>query len=129
MIKDISILPNSQYNECKCGDRKRSFAKLCIKCYKAEKHISKRTKDEISGNNWWSKRTPIARHARRVFLKSERPHYCMVCGYDKHYEVCHIKGVAEFDNTVTIEEINNIDNLIALCRNCHWEYDNGLLEL
>ena len=29
----------------------------------------------------------------------------------------------------TIEEINNINNLIGLCPNHHWEYDNGLLEL
>ena len=28
-----------------------------------------------------------------------------------------------------IEEINNIDNLVALCPTCHWELDHGYLVL
>lgn len=39
--------------------------------------------------------------------------------YDKHIEIAHIKSVAEFDDSVTIAEINSIDNLIALCPNHH----------
>ena len=46
----------------------------------------------------------------------------------QHYEVCHIKGISDHGLDTTIGEINDIHNLIALCPNCHWEMDNGLLE-
>lgn len=42
-------------------------------------------------------------------------------------EICHINGVAGFPDTATIDEINSPSNLIALCPNCHWEFDNGLI--
>lgn len=80
-------------------------------------------------NNWWSGRVPIAKSARKIFNNSDKPKCCSVCGYSKHYEVCHIKPVSSFDNISTLKEINSIDNLVGLCRNCHWEYDNGLLIL
>lgn len=129
MILDLNKLPNSQYNECSCGGRKKVKANLCSICYKRERHISQRTKDQINGENWWTRRIPIAKHARKIYSLSDRPKKCVVCGYNKHYEVCHIKAVAEFDNTVTIEDINNINNLVSLCRNCHWEFDKGLIKL
>ena len=53
----------------------------------------------------------------------------MICGYSKHYEVAHIKAVADFDDNDLISEINSENNLIALCPNHHWEYDNGLLKI
>lgn len=79
--------------------------------------------------DWWSARVPIAKLARRIYLKSNKLKSCSICGYDKHFEVCHIKAVSEFEDTVTIEEINNINNLTALCRNCHWEVDNNVTSL
>lgn len=39
------------------------------------------------------------------------------------------KAVSDFDDSVTIREIDSIDNLIGLCPNHHWEYDNGILKL
>lgn len=50
--------------------------------------------------------------------------YCNVCGYDKHYEVCHIKSIASFKSNTSVSIINDLTNLIALCPNCHWEHDN-----
>ena len=50
-------------------------------------------------------------------------------GYDKHYEVCHIKAVSDFSEDTPITVINHIDNLVALCPNHHWEFDNGLLDI
>lgn len=49
---------------------------------------------------------------------------CEKCGYDKHIEVCHKRPIKEFDDTHTIKEINDINNLIGLCPNCHWEMDH-----
>ena len=50
---------------------------------------------------------------------------CAVCGYDKHVELAHIKAVSEFNVSDKLSDINNERNIIQLCRNCHWEFDNG----
>jgi predicted restriction endonuclease len=44
-------------------------------------------------------------------------------------EVAHIKAVSNFSEDSLISEINDISNLIGLCPNHHWEYDNGLLDI
>jgi predicted restriction endonuclease len=61
-------------------------------------------------------------------MKSDKPKKCSNCSYDKHYEVCHIKDVKHFPEESFLSEVNQIDNLISYCRNCHWEFDNGLLQ-
>lgn len=79
--------------------------------------------------NWQSARSAIQRLARKIYENSDKPKRCQNCGYDKHYQVCHIKSVAELDDHAVIFEVNNIDNLLALCPNCHWEFDHGQLTL
>lgn len=74
--------------------------------------------------NWQSARSNIRAHAQKLYLKSDKPKCCIVCGYDKHYQVSHIKAVSEFSGDSTIKEINDINNLIALCPNHHWEFDH-----
>lgn len=54
----------------------------------------------------------------------EKP--CHICGYDKHVELCYIKPISKFDDNSKIGEVNCEENLIQLCPNCHWEFDNGL---
>lgn len=78
---------------------------------------------------WQTARSAIAKGARQIFNNSSKPKKCAICGYERHYEVCHIKAVSDFDDNALIAEINNIDNLIALCPNHHWEYDNGVLDI
>ena len=73
---------------------------------------------------WQTARSAIQKHARKIYENSEKTKQCVVCGYDKHYEVAHIKAVSDFQDNSLISEINDIDNLIALCPNHHWEYDN-----
>lgn len=53
---------------------------------------------------------------------------CFNCGYDKHVELCHIKALASFDDSELISVVNAESNVMPLCRNCHWEFDNKLLE-
>jgi len=53
---------------------------------------------------------------------------CQVCGYDKHIEVCHRKAISDFPDSALLSEINNEQNLLALCCNHHWEFDHGLLD-
>lgn len=93
--------------------------------------LSNKTKGELFAErkNWQSARTAIRKHANRIFFENNTTHKCAICGYDKHIEVAHIKAVSDFDDTATIREINSITNLIGLCPNHHWEYDNGVIEL
>jgi hypothetical protein len=49
---------------------------------------------------------------------------CQFCGYDKHVEIAHIKGISTFTGDTLVSVINGEDNLMALCPNCHWEFDN-----
>lgn len=67
--------------------------------------------------------------ARAWYLKSDRPKYCVACGYNKHFHVGHIKAIDSFDLETLVTVINDPSNLIALCPNCHWEHDHGLLTL
>lgn len=85
--------------------------------------------DLFTERNWQSARSAIQRLARKIYDMSSKPKKCVVCGYDKHYEVAHIKSVSSFDDNALISEINDIDNLIALCPNHHWEYDNDNLDI
>ena len=55
---------------------------------------------------------------------STLPQICMKCGYDKHVEVCHIKPIRQFSEDTLLSVINDKTNLLLLCPNCHWEYDN-----
>lgn len=80
-------------------------------------------------SNWQSARSAICKSARKIFNESDKLKECAVCGYSIHYDVAHRKAVSVFDDDCLIYEINHIDNLIALCKNHHWEYDNNLLKI
>ena len=64
----------------------------------------------------------IRSKARKVIKNLEKK--CIKCGYNRHVEVCHIKPISSFKDTAKISEVNDINNLILLCPNCHWEFDN-----
>lgn len=116
---------------------KKSVIDRCSKlgmecqCQKQETFILDMTKGEIFGRrkNWQSARSSIRKIAKDVYFEHNKHAKCEICGYDKHIEVAHIKAVSEFDDDVTIREINSIGNLIGLCPNHHWEYDHGILKL
>jgi hypothetical protein len=36
--------------------------------------------------------------------------------------------LTSFPLETPISVVNALDNLVGLCRNCHWEFDNGLLQ-
>jgi predicted restriction endonuclease len=80
-------------------------------------------------SNWQNARSNIQNSARKIFFKNCLDPKCIVCGYTNHVEVAHIKAVSNFSEDSLISEINDISNLIGLCPNHHWEYDNGLLDI
>jgi hypothetical protein len=67
--------------------------------------------------------------AKTIYKNSSKPKYCINCKYDIFYEVCHIKPICSFLENTPISVINNLDNLVSFCPNCHWEFDNGEIKL
>ena len=145
IFKDI-ILTSKTWKELgvKLGYKKTSLAsnvKESIKerCQKLNIELQieeipvlmKMTKGEMfdRSKHWTNARIMIQRLAKRNFHNANKERKCVVCGYDKHIDVAHIKAVADFDDSATLEEINEPDNLIGLCPNHHWEYDHGMLDL
>lgn len=110
---------------------KNRLLKLDLELYPEPVRISECTKEELFNkrSHWHNARGAIQTHARLTYNNSEKPKCCKVCGYDKHYEVAHLKAVKDFEKDAKVLDINHIDNLIALCPNHHWEFDNGLLNL
>ena len=82
----------------------------------------------VARDGWRSARARIQKLARSVYKRSKRSRVCR-CGYALHTDIAHIRAVADFPDDTLIKVINDPDNLTALCPNCHWEYDNGLLDL
>ena len=134
--KDISR--SLGYKNSLSSERKYAITERCAKLGIAlnpklteDISIEIQTKRDLFKNrkNWQSARSAIQKNARKVFFQSFKQRECAVCGYTNHIEIAHIKAVSEFEDNDTIEVINSIDNLIALCPNHHWEYDNGILKI
>jgi hypothetical protein len=144
-----TITNNYKYCSLKCCDRhkKTYYCKACSKIShigysNRKKYCSECNPIHNKSLRDWSK-TTIEQHfnnlpnfqansriralARSIYKKSSKPKSCFNCGYSKFYEVCHIKPISSFDRSTSIAIVNDIDNLIALCPNCHWELDHKLL--
>lgn len=113
------------YSTCS-GDLRKKIDERCkrlniIPNKKISKPVLEVTKGELFSkrSNWQSARSDIQRIARKIYFENNPHPCCVVCGYNKQIEVAHIKAVSEFEDTVTISEINNINNLVALCPNHH----------
>lgn len=108
-------------------DRRRSYCKECFE--ETLLDLDKVTLGELKDRRKYQKSSQLRDIARKIYNKSNLPKKCLNCSYDYHFEVCHIKAIKDFDLDTTISEVNHIDNLIGLCRNCHWEFDHGKLSL
>jgi len=123
-----------QYKKRSSGFTKRKFCEIClqeVKC-RGVAHIDKKTKGEACLNS--SHRVyaynKIRARARRLLKETGRVR-CEApgCGYEKHTEACHRKGITEFPDDALVSKINDPTNLLALCPTHHWEFDHGLLEM
>jgi len=131
---------------------KRKLKKKCSKCEKVVRNY----RSTLCQRHWddyikWSKNNRRSKTIKELIEKRSNLHRssayadirnfarqdyknllekpCSSCGYNKHVELCHIKPISEFPLEATINEVNHDSNVIQLCPNCHWEFDNGLLEL
>lgn len=114
----------------KCGISIPKKNKYCKNCNPFKVDYSKVTLDEIRARRKDSqKHVRIRELARKIYNNLNRSNYCERCKYKLHYDVCHIKPIYKFSGDTPISIINASNNLIALCKNCHWELDNGYLSL
>lgn len=114
-----------------CNELIRSDSKYCSGCYRKKHYLEDKTLEEATQRrkNDNNRYCQIRQISRKKYLQSDKPKCCQVCGYDKHIEICHIKDIASFSKTTIVSEINDLRNLIALCRNHHWELDHGHLTI
>jgi 5-methylcytosine-specific restriction endonuclease McrA len=113
---------------CKyCGIEVGPRKAACPNCNPWNIDWSQRIIGELRRTADYQANARVRYHSRVVYKSSNRPKCCQRCGYDKYYEVCHIHAISEFPDEALVREVNDIDNLIGLCPNCHWEFDHGLL--
>jgi hypothetical protein len=118
---------------CKrCGRefiRKGRERRICSNC-KRERYVdwSQRNLSDIQKAAKYQVSAALRNIARQIFRNSGRPRICQNCGYSKHVEICHIRAIHDFPDNTPVSIVSGIDNLVALCPNCHWEFDHGRLK-
>lgn len=143
VIRRTKTLKKCSYEQCN-EYVEYSFSKFCKKCKTIGRHHSKINNGklyteitlgeylqnksdrncQIAGPNKFDR---IRGYARSMFNNIKQKQ-CVRCGWAHHVEVCHIKPISSFSETALISEINDINNLILLCPNCHWLHDHNLSE-
>lgn len=101
-----------------CGERISTRNKYCTDC-----RLTVRAGTKGTSRN---RRNYICTSARKLYFQN-RAHSCVICGYEKHVEVCHIKDVSSYPAGTSYLVINEQSNLVGLCPNHHWEFDHYLL--
>lgn len=114
--KDLA--PYSYCDECK--DKRKSNLLYMRNPTKKEMIYEKHTHGAAYAYIRW--------HSRKVVMKNT-PLVCAVCGYSNHVEVAHKKPISAFDDNARLLEINDLNNLVYLCPNHHWELDHNNLKL
>lgn len=104
----------------------KTTAKYCYSCKYPDKTIKELIYNKGHKSNAYSH---IRSKARLTAQKYKLDFVCSNCGYSKHVEVCHIKPISDYAEDTLVSEVNAKCNLLILCPNCHWEFDNGLLTL
>lgn len=112
--------PVSSYRKSRCDLHTEEYK---INKYKLLTIGQYRNRESVAGKH------PSWIHSHiRLFARSWLSHLrklpCKHCGYDKHVELAHIKSLSSFSNDTLLSVINSEDNVIQLCPNCHWEFDN-----
>ena len=129
--KDHISLQN-RYKCEKCGKKRgwRSKNKLCENCYNTQQREKnklitigelKRKHNSRTNGRWYSAEI---RNYARMWNPELVNKPCQKCGYSHHTELCHITAIKDFDDNIILGEVNDPKNLVVLCPNHHWEFDN-----
>jgi predicted RNA-binding Zn-ribbon protein involved in translation (DUF1610 family) len=124
-IKYRSRKPNSFCSSCNIQiKRDRKWCPDCSPLRNESMPISDLFDDKRAA----SKYAKIRQRARSKYL-ANRPYECIICKYTLHIEVAHIHSIASFPKETLVSVVNDLSNLAGLCKRCHWEYDNGYIQL
>jgi hypothetical protein len=111
---------------CSCGNPKKTTAHQCAACLAiARDALLDRTLGDLRAQYSTLEFHAKVRGLARTMYQG--PKFCAACGYSLHVDICHVKPVAAFDLSATLREVNAPDNLVALDKRCHWEFDHGYL--
>ena len=120
-------MERTDYKTAKCLDcHRKSLKRESLNRYQAW------TLGEMRGDgsvNFNCRYPYIRTMSRRAYKESGRPMECLVCNYSLHVDIAHVRDVKSYPDTATVAEVNDLSNLIALCKNHHWEFDNGYLQI
>lgn len=131
-------IPLKEKYKCKLCNKKidwRNFSELCNNCL--NNSLTEKSKSVTLGElkNKHNKRNIKKWYSAEIRVLNKNWNYnlsqlaCQKCGYTLHSEMCHIKAIKDFNDDSTLGEINNPSNIVILCPNHHWEFDNGFLLL
>ncbi len=69
---------------------------------------------------WKGEEASIYAFHRRLYTRFGKPSKCTVCGTEdaKHYDYANLSGRYE-----------DIEDYAAMCRSCHWKYDNKITNI
>ena len=109
---------------CLCGELIFKSRKRCPTCIKNAMPPDLTLKEAIYYKHKKSSAFALVRSRARTVANQFYVKSCAHCGYDKHVEIAHIKPISSFPLDTKLSVINDPDNLIPLCPNCHWEFDN-----
>jgi hypothetical protein len=105
----------------KCKAPVHSGHKFCSDCWSKTRVL------DLTLNSNDGKNAGVRQHARAAYKKSGRPYTCAICKYSTHVDICHIKDIRTYPDETSYSVINDQANLLALCKNHHWEFDHDVL--
>ncbi len=120
-----------EYTCRKCGVKKKQYCctKLCKRCrfIVGVKKFGERTLESFKSTFSRHRYQMVRHHAHQVVRIFGIAKSCMVCSYSTHVELAHKKSIGSFSGNATLNQINDLNNLVYLCPNHHWELDSGIL--
>jgi hypothetical protein len=103
-----------------CSQPIHSSRLYCKSC--RTKKLVTRTENSNLGRNPY-----VRNHARKLYIAAGRPLFCALCRYSTHVDICHIKDVRSYPVGTLYAVVNSQENILALCKNHHWEFDHDVL--
>lgn len=116
----------------KCKVITSSSRTYCKTCFQNNKNdYSKITLQELKqicgSRNSYS--TTLRYNARKILANAGLLSKCFFCPYKTKVHAHHIRPVSTFPLTSALNEVNNLNNLIGVCPNCHTDIHEGVLLL
>jgi hypothetical protein len=125
-VNNKKYVKRKNYNTCSsCNLPLKPGRKYCDECYQKTFRAQDMTlKEAIYKKHHKSSAFALVRARARATDKAKNAKCCELCGWDKHFEVCHVKPISDFSENAMLSEINKDCNIIILCPNCHWLFDH-----